>query len=220
MYISKKQSIAFAIGGIALFFLIGILSIKSRTAPVKSTSNELPSKVNDEASETVTSPVETVEPTPEPKPTAPDDSRIKLFDFERSQTKNGKKVWEVKAKQGKYFPETNSAVIEDGIFFMYEEDGSVTQIVAGHAELYLSEASLSKAELSQGVIVNFDKRELKLTTNEATYETESGRVVAEGYVEIETPRMKITGEGLEAFIKEEEFSLAKKVTSLLKPTKG
>ena len=214
MHISRSQSIFLATGVIVLFFVVGIVFVQR--------SNRLPGRnVQPTIPTTATAPTTlATKVTPAASATSEDnESQFRLYNFERSQTRNGKKVWEVKAKEGQYYPETNTARVTEGILWLFRDDGDAIQINAGSATLHLQGTGLKKAELFEGVTVVLKDRELKVTTDRASFEQESSRVQASGEVVIETPRMWISGVGLDGYMRAQEFTLAQNVKSLLKPAK-
>jgi len=83
-------------------------------------------------------------------------SAITLNKFHRSETRDGKKLWEISASSGQYLPEDQSALIEKATLFFFQEDGKIIELEADRARLTVQGANLSQAEIEGSVKVTFD----------------------------------------------------------------
>ena len=146
--------------------------------------------------------------------------KVVLGNFERSETKNGKLVWEVKADRGEYITNDNTANLTQVFLTLYKNSGEKVTIASKEAKLYLDGSALKKADLNGDIVVTLDD-ETTIRTEIATYNKEEDKVTAPGAVNIEGKRYKVKGTGLVAHVRSKEFSLNGRVeTRIDPPTKG
>jgi Lipopolysaccharide-assembly, LptC-related len=88
---------------------------------------------------------------------------VVLTNFHRSQTKNGRKEWDITADVGEYVPNSNLVRITNGVLVLFREDGSTTTMTAPSADIELAGADLKSASCSGGVTILYDTL-MKLTT--------------------------------------------------------
>ena len=202
MNITKKQSLYLGFGIIILFFVSSVLMLNQSTSVVTEQSSQQVDTKQEEQKARF-------------DPAIP----VTLNEFHRSETKEGRKVWEVTALTGRYFPQSNSADLEKAKIFVYKKDDSVVELQAEKAKLFLDGASLKQAEVSQGVKVNYDGK-LFITTDNASYDHSREEVTAPGLVTLESENMTVTGEDLLAKINTKEFELRQNVSTTVKPRKA
>ena len=143
---------------------------------------------------------------------------ISLTNFHRSETKDGKKLWEIKAETGSFLPTKGAVSIENAKLWLFKKKGEVVELQAKKAIVYIRGATLSKAEASEHVVV-INSDGTVMTTKEAVYDRVNETVTAPGYVEIENETFKTTGYVLDANVKTESFTLSRDVTTMIKPKK-
>lgn len=143
-------------------------------------------------------------------------SAIRLNKFQRSETRDGKKLWEVTAASGQYLPDQQSALIEKATLFFFQEDGKIIELEADQARLTVENANLSQAEIEGSVKVTFNK-DISLITDKALYDRTNNSVTAPGAVTINSDLIEITGELLQADLDKQEFVLRTNVSSVIKP---
>lgn len=203
MYITKQQSIALALGFLTLFFALGFFLLR-RSYSGPSTSAAAGTSASTQASSAPAAGANG------------DPAQFRLNEFHRVETRDGQKLWEIKAKNGRYFPENNTARIEQGNVWIFRKDGDVVKLEAGSALIHLQGASLAKAEASEGVTVVFND-ELTVKTAAATYDKIANTISAPGHVTIVNDRMELSGKGLDVDVESETFRLEQTVETMLKP---
>ena len=181
MRLSRTQSLFGGFGTLLLFFLLASLFISRTPKTFKST---LPA-------------VQAVK-------TEGGAVSFELGQFHRSETKEGKKLWEISAARGQYFPETNTARIFDATLFLFKDQKTI-ELKAGEALVHLSGATLTKAEIFHGVTLTYDKG--RLETDQAVYDREHETVTAPGYVKIFNPSSESTGYSLQGDLQTNQFFL-------------
>lgn len=139
-----------------------------------------------------------------------------LEDFHRSEVRDGEKVWELKAAQGRYIPETQQAEVIDALLWVYKNDGSTTALEAGKARLQLEQSSLLRAKASKGVKVIYND-DVVITSKTAVYDNEKGTIRSPGNTFIEHEAIDIQGEDLHIDIESKVATLRNNVNSVIKP---
>lgn len=195
MKLTRSQSLALAGGTLLLFFMLSVfLSPKSELATTATTSGQ---------------------PTASSSET-PSNSRFVLGTFERSEIRDGKKLWEIKAQHGEYFPESNSATVEDALLTLYREDKPV-ELQAAHATITLSGATLSKADLSGGVKMIYIDQNITVDTPTALIDMPNNQVSAPGNVVVVGPDFELRGDKFSGDLKTHNFKLLENVSTVLRP---
>jgi len=204
---TKQQSRVVAVGILGLFFLVVFLLLRSpRIADGRTTNFS-----------TSSSGVKTDEPR----------SQFSLKNFSRSEVKNGKKIWEVKAALGEYFSGSNSIKLTEAVLWLYpKENGAAkneltTSLGNGAVVLSAKEATLSlqgtelvNATVSGNVKIVYNEK-VTLTTETASYDKTNDLVTAHGEVTITGEAFNVTGELLEAHVSTRDIKLNKNVKTVL-----
>lgn len=196
MNITRSQSILLAVVGLAVFFAIGIVfSLRSPKGVVQS-AKEVKFAVDPE-----------------------NGANIRLNDFQRSETKDGKKVWEVKGRVGEYFPEHNLVKIGGADLWLYRKDGEVIHLVAEEATVELEGNSLRSADLRKNVLVDIQSRGATIETDHAIYSKTDDIVRAPGPVKFHNEMMDLSGISLIAHVSARELTLEQHVESVIRRVK-
>jgi len=143
-------------------------------------------------------------------------STFSLKDFHRSETKDGKTVWEVKGKNMKYFPEDNIVQIDNGTLWFFNSADETITLTCGQARLLIVDASLKQADTYDGVKLVYNDR-VTITARKAVYNKEEGSILAPGKVRIVSDNMEITGNKLRANVETREITLLQNVASVINP---
>lgn len=212
MRLTKSQSIIIALGILGLFFAIGIAFIKTKSTvalsniKVESINFELdPKEVANKPSAGIIA---------ENKGSA-----VVLGKFERSETSDdGKLLWEIKADKGRYYPETNTANLEEATIWYHKKSGKKIKLETNKADIELDGNNLKKAFVYSGVKIILNEN-ATIITEEASYDKMANSVNSSKKVEIKNEIMETTGYGLEGNIATQEFMLLNNVTSIIKPRK-
>ena len=211
LHLSRQQSRVMAASAIFIFFALGIIFLKANQ------TTHAPPKLSDPAN---TGQDSSYSPSSDssPSPQAGASSAFTLNDFERSETKDGKKVWEVKAKHGHYMPQQNQAIVEDAVLWMYRSENQTIRLETKHANLILNGQKLVMAEAYGGVKV-IQNDEVTLETERATYDQTKGSLSAPGHVTITSALYTVIGDGLEGNTDSRDFRLLKNVQTSIYPQK-
>ncbi|MCB0333141.1 MAG: LPS export ABC transporter periplasmic protein LptC [Bdellovibrionales bacterium] len=228
MYISRRQSRIVAVATLVLFFLVGIWFTQKPThAPSKRTDahSEEPTTIKEDPN--LLSPQSTPQEstasqqanpvTPEdPKTEGAPPSRFALEEFHRSETKDGKLIWEIYGTNARYTPENNSIAIDNCHLKYYSKENKQIDLTSGTALIFLSGVKLERAELRGDVTLVYDQ-EITVKTTEADFNKEENLVTSDQFVTISGDWYTFEGTGLHADLKTETVTLKTKVHSSIHP---
>ena len=88
-------------------------------------------------------------------------SKIQLREFHRVEIKDGKKIWEVKAKDAKFYSDDGTTQVDDVFLEIFRDEGGNIKIEAKTARLKLAanstaENSMERADLEGAIKVVMD----------------------------------------------------------------
>jgi LPS export ABC transporter protein LptC len=199
IHLTRRQSIVLASGLIALFFFT--LWLLSR----KSTLSSVP--VRERALAT---------PTPAPQVTGSANAQFLLNDFHRSETKDGQKIWEVKARKGQYFPDKQMAQVFEADVWMFRDKGEQVFLKAPEAILGFEANALTKAVFPGTVHVVYNDK-VTLDTSVATYDKALNTVFSDTTVTVVSDMMDLTGARFTADLTQNKIVFSGGVTTTIKP---
>lgn len=204
MYLTRSQSIWISISITAIFLTVAFLLGSTRDNITATVQKEEPTK-NPKIADQVAEAKEVK-------------STFSLTEFHRSEVKDGKKVWEIKAKFGSHNAVTGSTTILNPKIWFYKQDGKVIKIKSNRAKVKMSSNEIKSAKLLENVIISLDN-DMTLKTEEADYDYETEKVFCPSNVHIKTDLIETMGVGLEAWLKTKEVRLLTKVRSVITPAK-
>lgn len=138
--------------------------------------------------------------------------------FNRSLTRDGRKVWEIDAEKGEYIVGSESANIETAVLHLYKEDGTVVKLNAPKATLFIKENALSRAELDGGITLNYGGQ-FTVLTDSAVYDQLREVVTAPGLTKIQGDGFDVQGDELSVEVNQRILHLKGNVTSVFTPKK-
>ncbi|MDZ4785224.1 MAG: LPS export ABC transporter periplasmic protein LptC, partial [bacterium] len=138
-----------------------------------------------------------------------------LNNFHRTETKAGKKLWEVTAKTGEYITQTDSAKLTNALIIVYQKNGDIIQVESEKAILQFDNDSLIEAFLEKTVKLNVNKEKF-VTTEKADFNKLQNTIVAPGYAKIEDRNVTLEGELLNVDLSLGILQYGKKVKTLIK----
>ena len=206
--ISRKKSMIIGLGLLGLFF------VTSFTIIWVNNSSRIPTTSTTLTKESIEGPplaVSTENPTQGNSAVG-----FVLNDFHRSATKDGKIIWEVFGKKGRYDPARNQATVDEPDVTVNQENGDTVKVKAGKADLTLTGSDLLKADLYEHVVAVY-QNETTMRAERAVYIKASNSVEIPVPVEVEGPLFSIKGKNLKANIETQEFVMTDGVRSTFKP---
>lgn len=141
-----------------------------------------------------------------------------LNEFHRSSVKDGKVVWEIFGKKGRYDALNNNAEVDQPRLMVNRPNGDTVNLTAGKANLQLSGTELLGAELIDNVLVIY-KGETTIKTSRAIYKKDSETIDVPTPVEVENPLFSLRGQKLFGKLNDQEFTMTNGVKTTLKPRK-
>ena len=193
----RTQRLFVAIGALFVFFIIGTIIYRSvsRTSLVWSTEG-----------------LDQREKAGIPGLAANGTSEVRLQDFHRVEVKRGKPAWEIRAKEARYLPDQGLTQVNDAAVTIYRSRNSSILIRSKGARLYLIGSALRKAELEGEVVVNIDGS-VFVETDAATYDVETGQILAAGQAKVNGPGFEVVGTGLLTKVESREITFDRDVVS-------
>lgn len=217
LLLTRKQSLYLGLGLLAAFFIMSGTVIYFRTGSrIPSASNTL-SKEAIEGLHTEATPASLLPEQTQPNvSTTPQAAGFILNEFHRSLVRDGRTVWEVYGTRGNYSPGEKTAEIENPHLTISRKDDEHITITSGRAVLFLEGNQLTKADLFDDVVLNYNDK-TTIRTSKATYDQTANSVHVPVHVEIDNDTLTITGNELDGNLETHEFFLTNGVTSLIKP---
>lgn len=145
-----------------------------------------------------------------------DQSPFTLRSFKRSEVRNGKKIWEVVAAEGRYFPELNRAEVREPELMLFTEEGDEIRVTARSANLHLSGMGVDRVVL-QGDVQIIRNDEVTIRTEEAEYDKANGQVHGSGLVTLNSPTFDVSGVGVSVDVASKLVRLKSQVESVVRP---
>jgi LPS export ABC transporter protein LptC len=214
MYLSRKQSIAAAFGLIAGFLLL--IFILRPKAPQLAAKLEQSSALQQgsEQLESGENSQQTVEGVGVGLSLQGPELRLKKF--HRSETKNGKKIWEVIANGAVYKPATGATSVEEALVHFFRENGDVIDLTASKASLNLDAGTLSSGDFFGGVTVALNK-DVTVSSESAHYDKAANLVTSTEPVTVIQKAMTLKGDTLVADLNTDTFELKGNILTILDP---
>jgi LPS export ABC transporter protein LptC len=130
----------------------------------------------------------------------------RIQNFRRVKVEKGRTVWEITAKDAQYFAQTDEIVVHEPRVRLYLEDGGrECQIVGAEGRLALDGRELRGVTLRGGVEVTLD--DLRLETEEATYDRERDLITSPANVVIRGRALEVRGRGMEISVGPQQVRL-------------
>ena len=139
----------------------------------------------------------------------------RIQDFHRVKVDNGRKVWEVSAREAQYIEADQVVVVEVPVVQVFLEDGRTVALRGQSGKVFLDGKELQRVELVGDIEVQLG--EYTMRTDAARYESERGVIVAPGRVQITGSGFQLQGESMEVNVDAQRLLLSKQVETTLWP---
>ena len=199
MRLNRKSSLVLAFATIGLFFTVAHLTAPGGSS-VTPTSSRRPTQNQNTSGQS----------------DGDEASQFELTHFQRSETRNGRKVWEVTADNGKYFPNLEITRLKNVQVISTRSEDSKLTVAADSADVRLKGTSLSFATLTSKVIATIND-EVTVTTEKATYDYEGSIITAPEFVTITGPFYTSEGDSMVVDTEEEIITLEGNVRTQIEP---
>jgi len=139
----------------------------------------------------------------------------RIRDFRRTRVVDGRKVWEISAREAQYFDEQNLAVVSEPFVSFFAKDGREVALRGEEGRVYLGGRELEKVELKGEIEVKFDEYELH--TDAARYERARDTITSPGPVQISGENLDIRGDTMVLDLSGQQLRVEGHVRMLLRP---
>lgn len=139
----------------------------------------------------------------------------RIQDFHRVKIDDGRKVWEVSAKEARHFEDEGMVAVIEPVVAVFFEEGRTVSLRGNGGKVFIDGKDLSKVEVEGGIQVRIDPYSMR--TEYAQYETETDRIVVPGEVSVESDQLEFDGRGMEIDLNEQRLEVKDGVEMLLWP---
>jgi LPS export ABC transporter protein LptC len=131
----------------------------------------------------------------------------RMQDFRRVKVRDGKKVWEIVARQARYSPERQEVIVEGPEFLLYLKDGEKIALKSQEARVHLDGEGrdVMRVELKGNLEMQVGNFSIK--TQAAIFENERNTIASDSAVQIDGPGVSIVGQGYLVDIGEKRLTL-------------
>ena len=139
----------------------------------------------------------------------------RIQNFRRVKVKNGRAVWQITAKDAQYFEKGQQIVVHEPRMTLYLEDGKREAHIAGNeGRLQLDGRELESLTLRGGVAVQLD--DLRLETEEATYDRARDLLTSPGAVIMRGRTIEVHARGMEVQVGPQHVRLLDAVRTVVR----
>jgi LPS export ABC transporter protein LptC len=130
----------------------------------------------------------------------------RMQNFRRAKIRDGKKVWEIAARQASYSQENNEIVVEGPEVTLYVKNGDIIALRCHEGRVHLNDdEEVIRMELSGDLEMRVG--DLVITTPNAVYENERNAIFSNGPVRIVGQGVEVEGQGYIVDVAEKRLTL-------------
>jgi LPS export ABC transporter protein LptC len=141
----------------------------------------------------------------------------RIQDFRRVKMKDGRKVWEVAAREAQYLDDQHAVVVSEPLVRLYLKDGRAVGLSGQEGRVLLDGRELREVEMSGGIEVQF--ADYTARTERAVYQRSTDRISAP-QVEIVGHDLQVSGDRMEVDVGAQRLRLFRNVTMTLWPNRS
>jgi len=139
----------------------------------------------------------------------------RIQNFHRVKVDNGRKVWEVSAREAQYLESEELVVVDAPVVELFLQDGRTVGLRGATGKVFLKQRELQRVELQGDIDVQLD--EYALYTDAAQYDAERGVIAAPGQVRITGKGFELRGARMEIDVAAQHLALSERVQTILWP---
>ncbi len=139
----------------------------------------------------------------------------RIQNFRRVSIREGKKVWEIAAREARYFETEGMVVVDDPEVVFYFGEGETISVRGEEGRLHLRGQKVEQIVLKGKLEVRF--ADFLVATEEAVYSWQQDRIYSPGVVEITGRGLTIKGEECEVAMADKKLTLARNVQTVVVP---
>ena len=134
----------------------------------------------------------------------------RMTEFRRVKMQDGKKVWEIVARQAHYFADTNAVVIDTPEISLYFSDGEAVALRCQEGTVHLNgESDLLHIDLRGNLEIQMGAISLK--TNQATYDHQKNTISSAGVMHVVGQGFTLEGKGYTVAVDTKQLTLKAEV---------
>ncbi|MBI3801426.1 MAG: LPS export ABC transporter periplasmic protein LptC, partial [Deltaproteobacteria bacterium] len=119
----------------------------------------------------------------------------RMQNFRRVQVRDGKKIWEIAARQARYFEANGEVVVEAPEVSFYLSDGQVVALRCGEGRLHMGKDEKTVMQMELKTDLQMQIGDLSFRTQEAVYDSEHDTISSLGAVQITGRGLVVEGQG-------------------------
>jgi LPS export ABC transporter protein LptC len=139
----------------------------------------------------------------------------RIQNFHRVKVDDGRKVWEVAAREAQYLDTEGLVRVEEPRVSVYLRDGRTVSLRGQGGRVFLAERELQSVELTGDITV--DLGDFTFFTDSVRYDAAQDRITAPGPVRIKAEQFEITGSHMEIDVGDQHLRLTEHVEMTLWP---
>lgn len=139
----------------------------------------------------------------------------RIQNFHRVKVDNGRKVWEVSAREAQYLEGEEMVVVDAPVVSLFLQDGRTVALRGDGGRVFLKERELQRVEMQGNIDVQLG--DYALHTDTASYEAERGVIVAPGPVRLTGSGFEVQGERMEVNVAAQQLVVSERVQTMLWP---
>ena len=139
-----------------------------------------------------------------------------IQDFHRVKVHNGRQVWEISAKDARYFKDDETIVVRAPVMRLFLKDGRVVGLQGDEARILMDgHREIRRVELRGNIEV--DLADYKVRTDSATYDHAQEQISTPGAVEISGRGLQLRGDQMVVAVQSERLTLLHHVAMRFQP---
>ena len=130
----------------------------------------------------------------------------RMTEFRRVKMQDDKKVWEIVARQARYFADTNAVVIDTPEVSLYFSDGQALALRCQEGTVHLDgESDLLHIELWGNLEIQMG--DISLKTDRATYDRRQNTISSDGLIHVVGQGFTLEGKGYTVAVDTKQLTL-------------
>lgn len=143
----------------------------------------------------------------------------RMQNFRRAKILDGRKVWEIAARQASYSQDNNEIVVEGPEVTLYVKNGDVIALRCQEGRVHLNdEEEVIRIELSGDLEMRLG--DFVITTPNAVYENQRNAIFSDGPVRIVGQGVEVKGQGYTVDVAEKRLTLNAEVSTTVARGEG
>ena len=119
----------------------------------------------------------------------------RMSEFRRIKMKDGRKVWEIAARQARYLADTNTVVIDSPEISFYFQDGETVELHCREGTIHLHEETQDLVRIDLNGDLTMQVGDVSFTTDRAVYDHQDNTIVSDGVLNVAGEGYTATGRG-------------------------